>query len=90
MRNEKEEDFVDLLEGLIELSNSLGLVFKPQYVIMDACDASHNAVEKVFPRAKILMCWFHVIFYFSERLNCSKNDLLLLSQQAIVRDPSQI
>jgi len=72
--HEKEEDFVDLLEGLIELSNSLGLVFEPQYVIMDACDASYNAVEKVFPRAKILMCWFHVQFNIRKKCEAKLGD----------------
>ena len=28
--------------------------------MIDACDAEYNAIKKVFPKATILMCWFHV------------------------------
>ena len=45
-----------------------------QYVIMDACDASYNAVEKVFPRAKILMCWFHVQFNIRKKCEAKLGD----------------
>jgi len=48
-------DFVDLLEGLIELSNSLGLVFEPQYVIMDACDASYNGCDASYKMEKEIL-----------------------------------
>ena len=34
---------------------------------MDACDASNNAVKKLFPDKIILMCYFHMKF------NCKKN-----------------
>ena len=34
---------------------------------MDSSDSSYNTVQKCFPNAKVLMCFFHVKF------NCKKN-----------------
>ena len=34
--------------------------FNPDYLMMDASDATYNAAIKVFLDAKILMCYFHL------------------------------
>ena len=42
---------------------NLNIEDKIQYVMMDASDAEYNALQfrTVFPKAIILMCWFHVM-----------------------------
>ena len=47
--------------------------------MMDACDASWNAVKYHFPSATILMCWFHVKF------NVKKHHNLLPNKEAIAK-----
>ena len=34
--------------------------------MMDAADASYNAVRKIFQDAKVLMCFFHVKYNFKK------------------------
>ena len=35
---------------------------KPEFLIIDACDAEYNAAKSVFgDDCEILMCWFHVM-----------------------------
>ena len=44
--------------------------------MQDACEASRNAAIKLFPEAKILMCYFHVkknvstkIYFINKKIN---------------------
>jgi hypothetical protein len=37
----------------------------PDFFVLDADDAESNSVQTIYPRAKILICWFHV------KMNCS-------------------
>jgi len=66
----KEKDFCEFLKGLIELAEWMLIEFDVEYVMMDECDACYNAVTKVLPDAKILMCFFHVMKNLKS--NCEK------------------
>jgi hypothetical protein len=59
--HEQEEDFVYFYRSLIKQAELMSLEYNPQYMMQDACRASFNAVEKCFPDAIILMCYFHVV-----------------------------
>lgn len=69
LSHEKEEDFIWFFESLILLYSFFNVSFRdiPKVIMIDAADASYNAVRKSFPNAKILMCYFHV------KYNCKKN-----------------
>jgi hypothetical protein len=65
---ENGDTFEWFFGSLIYLYSLFGVDFRiyPKVFMMDASDATYNAVRKCFPDAKILMCFFHVKF------NCKK------------------
>jgi len=67
---ETEYEFTEFFEGLIEVANKLDIEFDPEYIMMDACDATYKAAKKVFPFSTVLMCYFHVMKNI--RANCKK------------------
>ncbi len=67
---ETELEFTDFFNGLIKLAEDLGFEMDPEYIMMDAFDASYNAATEVFPQAKVLMCYFHLMK--NVRKNCEK------------------
>ena len=54
-------EFSEFFSGLVDLATDLGYIFDPEYVMMDASDATYNAVKKIFKYSTILMCYFHVM-----------------------------
>ncbi|RNA06074.1 hypothetical protein BpHYR1_032852 [Brachionus plicatilis] len=58
--HETGSDFDWFFGALKNLFISYGIVFNPVYMMMDASDASYNAVKLHFPNCIILMCFFHV------------------------------
>ena len=36
------------------------LNFDPKYIVIDASHAMANAIKKIYPHCKIIMCWFHM------------------------------
>jgi len=58
--HESEEDFIVHYDGLVNLTNVMGLEYDLEYLMQDACPASRKAVLNFFPNVKILMCYFHV------------------------------
>ena len=69
-------DFEWFFNSLKTLTESLGIVLKPKYLMMDACDASWNAAAKVFPETTILMCYFHVKFNVKKHSKLVPKDAL--------------
>ena len=56
-----EESYLRFLNDIKELYATVhGGEVKPDFVMMDAECAEWKAVERVFPSAVRLMCWFHV------------------------------
>jgi hypothetical protein len=51
------------LSELIELCKRLDIHFeKPEYLVIDASDAEHNAAKNVFgENCTVLMCWYHLM-----------------------------
>ncbi|RNA19910.1 hypothetical protein BpHYR1_048720 [Brachionus plicatilis] len=60
--HERSGDFDLFFGALKNVFNSMGILFSPTYMMMDANDASYIAVEKHFPNCIFLMCFFHVKF----------------------------
>ncbi|RMZ98258.1 hypothetical protein BpHYR1_009397 [Brachionus plicatilis] len=60
--HERSGDFDWFFGALKNVFNSMGILFSPTYMMMDANDASYIAVEKHFPNCIVLMCFFHVNF----------------------------
>ncbi len=59
--HEKEEDFVEFFTSLQKLAKEMHIDFSPDYLMIDASDATYNAVVKLFPGVTILMCYFHMM-----------------------------
>ena len=59
--HEKEEDFIAFFSAVKKLSTELELDFNPDFLMMDASDATYNAASKIFPNIMILMCYFHLM-----------------------------
>ena len=59
--HEKEEDFIAFFSAVKKLSSELELDFNPDFLMMDASDATYNAASKIFPNIMILMCYFHLM-----------------------------
>ena len=43
------------------VTHKIGINFDQQFLMHDACQASYNAAQYVFPDAAILKCYFHVL-----------------------------
>ncbi len=68
INKECEEDFIHFYSSLIKFcKDEFNFVYEPRYIMQDHNQASFNAAKHVFPKAKILMCYFHV------KLNVRKN-----------------
>ena len=48
--HEKEEDFEEFFICLKNLAEEMNLDFSPEHLMMDASDATYNAVFKLFSR----------------------------------------
>ena len=59
--HETEEDFYSLYSGLKEQCEAMDLTYEPEFVMQDACNASYNAVKRVFPEVSVLVCYWHVL-----------------------------
>ena len=66
--HEKEEDFVQFFTGVKNLAKDMGIHFSPDFLMMDASDATYSAASKIFPSTKLLMCYFHLMQIFLK--NC--------------------
>ena len=57
LSHEKEEDFIWFFESLILLYSFFNVSFRdiPKVIMIDAADASYNAVRKCFLNAKVLI-----------------------------------
>ena len=60
MSHETEADFVWFYQSIIKICSELGIRFQINILMADACDAHYNAVKKILPQTKLLMCYFHV------------------------------
>ena len=58
--NEEEIDYFYFFDGIKKQCQIIGVKFRPKYIMLDAAAAGFNAAEKVFPQAKLMMCYFHV------------------------------
>ena len=68
INKECEQDFIHFYSSLIKFcKDQFNFVYEPRYIMQDHNQASFNAAKHVFPKAKILMCYFHV------KLNVRKN-----------------
>ena len=76
LSHEREGDFEWFFRSLISLTDSLGIVLNPKFLMMDACDASWNAASKIFPDTSILMCYFHVKFNVKKHSKLLPKDAL--------------
>ncbi|OWY97251.1 hypothetical protein PHMEG_00032271 [Phytophthora megakarya] len=57
----RAEDIVSCLSYLKRfMLQRFATHFKPQYVMTDADGGQYNACANEIPKAKVLMCWFHV------------------------------
>ena len=65
--HEQEEDFVYFFKSLLEIAVKCNVDLLINYIVQDACRACYNAVEKVFPENKIIMCWFHLKYNVKKR-----------------------
>ena len=65
---ETEYDFDLFYQALIDLAKLLGLDFKPDYIMQDACTASYLSAIKLFPFVIVLMCYFHVMQNVNDKL----------------------
>ncbi len=59
--HEKEEDFIAFFSAVKKLSAELELSFNPDFLMMDALNATYNAASKIFPDTTILMCFSHMM-----------------------------
>jgi len=67
---ETDDSFRSFFNGIVETATRMDDEFDPDYIMMDASDATYNAAKEVFPYATILMCYFHVMKNI--RKNCQK------------------
>ena len=67
--HEKQTDYLHFFASLLDTYNSIGIDFKPTYMLCDACHAIANAVTKCFPKTILLMCWFHLKQNFRKNKN---------------------
>ena len=60
--HETQSDFEIFYKGLKDECNNLDIEIDLNNVLLmqDACSASKNAVKKLWPGVKLLMCYFHV------------------------------
>ena len=67
---ETEADFTHFFQSIVNLGEAMDIEVDPDYIMIDASDATYNAAAKVFPYSTILMCFFHVMK--NVRSNCRK------------------
>jgi hypothetical protein len=58
-----EFEFTEFFEGLVDIANKMDIEFDPEYIMMDACDATYNAAKKVFS----LLNYPYVLFSRNEK-----------------------
>jgi hypothetical protein len=58
--HETEIDFTHFYNSLSDLCKVSNIPFSPHYMMQDADKAMANPVKAVFPRCKILMCYYHL------------------------------
>jgi hypothetical protein len=56
-----ETHFITFLR---HIQRSLGQSFVPHTIMVDKCDAERLAIAKVFPNAKLRLCYWHLIGMF--------------------------
>ena len=59
--HEKEEDFIEFFSGVKKLATQMEIELEPEFLMMDASDATYNAASKIFPNTTVLMCYFHLM-----------------------------
>ena len=58
--NEEEADYFYFFDGITKTIPNYGDKFGPKYIMLDEAAAGFNAAEKVYPQAKLMMCYFYV------------------------------
>ncbi|KAE9191702.1 hypothetical protein PF002_g24422 [Phytophthora fragariae] len=64
--------------------HEFGLIFSPDFVMMDADKAQFKACEQEIQSTKILMCWFHVTQNVHKHVDGAK--LSMITRKKIFRD----
>ena len=72
--HEKTVNFVFFFTELLAICDKINVLFKPDYIMTDACHAMTNSIRTLFPDCKILMCWFHL------KQNIRKHKVKILPQ----------
>ena len=57
---ERELDFNHFFSSLLSVFNMFSINIQPTYIVIDASYALANSIKTMFPKAIILMCWFHL------------------------------
>ena len=68
-----EDESEASITGALEVIKGWNPGWRPEHVMVDKCDAEINAVESVFPRAKVLLCDFHRLQAWWRWINKSEN-----------------
>ena len=71
---EKQADFEHFFNSLISVMEYFKISFKPEFIVVDAHYPTANAIAKIFPFTKIIMCWFHVKQNIRKHKNYIKAD----------------
>ena len=82
-RREREIDFNNFLNSLLNVFNIFSINIHPAYIVIDASYAMANLIKNVFPNSTKLMCWFHLKQKVFKHKNLISSDRYLETMQDI-------
>lgn len=81
--HEQEQDYTNSISSLIQLCTLSNVHFKPSFIVIDACKACLNAIKLLIPNAKVIMCWFHLMYNVKKHLK--KLNITDLTKKKIIK-----